>query len=125
MIVGICGALCIIISIVYTYSNGFVTLGHVLLGTLVFSIPILAIIWYKIFSRTFANRESGKGFVVSDDELKKLISEHGVTLTKLHPSGIVLIKGERVDVVSEGSMIEKNREIMVLCVEGIEWLLGW
>ena len=118
MIVGICGALCIITSIVYAYYNGFTTLGHLLLGISIFSMPILALIWYKIFSRTLANSETEKGFTSADEELKKLISEEGITLTTLHPSGIVLFEGKRVDVVTEGSMIEKDKKVVVCTVEG-------
>ncbi len=118
MIVGICGALCIITSIVYAYYNDFTTLGHILLALSFFFIPILVLIWYKIFSRTLANSETEKGFTSANKELEKLISVHGISVTTLHPSGIALLNGHRVDVVTDGTMIEKNRKIVVFEVEG-------
>ena len=118
MIIGICGAVCIITSIVMAYNADYTILGHALFGCGIFSIPILLIIWYKVFSKTFSIDESEKGFSSSDEKLKDLLSLEGVTLTPLHPSGIVLIDGKRVDVVTTGDMIEKDTKVKVIEVEG-------
>ena len=118
MIIGICGVVCIITSIVMAYNADYNILGHVLFGCGVFSIPILLVIWYKVFSTTFAIKESEKGFSSSDEKLKDLLSLEGVSLTPLHPSGIVLIDGKRVDVVTAGNMIAKDTKVKVIEVEG-------
>ena len=118
MIVGICGIVCMITSIVFAYNTNHNILGHVLISCSIFSIPILLIIWYKIFSKAFSIKESEKGFSSSNHELKELISKEGVTITPLHPSGIVLIDGKRVDVVTYGNMIGKNVKVKVVEVEG-------
>ncbi|MGR3319294.1 MAG: NfeD family protein [Candidatus Anammoxibacter sp.] len=118
MIIGICGVVCIITSIVMAYNADYNILGHVLFGCGVFSIPILLIIWYKVFSKTFTIKESEKGFSSSDEKLKDLLSLEGVAITPLHPSGIVLIDGKRIDVVTAGDMIEKNTKVKVIEVEG-------
>jgi membrane-bound serine protease (ClpP class) len=42
----------------------------------------------------------------------------GTALTNLRPSGTALIDGKRVDVVTNGSMIERGAEVKVIAVEG-------
>ena len=118
MIVGICGAICMVTSIVLAYNRDYTLLGHVLSGCTFFSIPILAVIWYKIFSKTLAMHESEEGFTSANEKLNDLIYKEGVTLTPLHPSGIVIIDGERVDVVTNGTMIEKDVKVKVVEVGG-------
>jgi len=51
-------------------------------------------------------------------ELKALVGKHGVTVTRCRPSGTADIEGQRVDVVAEGMMIELNRPVEVVDVEG-------
>lgn len=118
MIIGICGVVCIITSIVLSYQNNHTILGHLLVGCGLFSTPVLLILWYKIFSKTFAIHESEEGFSSTNESLKNLLSAEGTTLTPLHPSGIILINGERVDVVTRGEMIDKNKKVKVIEVEG-------
>ncbi|MCF6149801.1 MAG: hypothetical protein E3K37_14190 [Candidatus Kuenenia sp.] len=118
MIIGICGVVCIITSIVLSYQNNHTILGHLLVGCGLFSAPVLLILWYKIFSKTFAIYESEEGFSSTNESLKNLLSAEGTTLTPLHPSGIILINGERVDVVTRGEMIDKNKKVKVIEVEG-------
>ncbi|HMA59991.1 MAG TPA: NfeD family protein, partial [Halanaerobiales bacterium] len=42
----------------------------------------------------------------------------GETLTPLRPAGIVLINGERVDVVSDGGYIDKGKDVEIVSVSG-------
>jgi len=43
----------------------------------------------------------------------------GVALTQLRPSGTAKIGGQRVDVVAESGLIERDTEIKVVAVEGM------
>ncbi|MEM5592240.1 NfeD family protein [Niallia circulans] len=42
----------------------------------------------------------------------------GVTLTALRPAGVILIEDERIDVVSDGSFIDKGKKVKVVKAEG-------
>ncbi len=42
----------------------------------------------------------------------------GPALTQLRPSGVALINGQRVDVVTEGGLIERGAAVKVVTVEG-------
>jgi membrane-bound ClpP family serine protease len=48
-----------------------------------------------------------------------LLGKDGVSLTVLRPSGTAVFNNERLDVVSEGGFIEKDRKIKVIKVEGV------
>ncbi len=117
-IVGICGAGCVIASIIFAYLYVSNLLGHILLGIGICFIPIFFITWYKLLNRTFAVKASEKGFSSARDRLNGLLSAEGVAITTLRPSGTANIKGNKVDVISEGEMILKNTKIKVTDVKG-------
>jgi len=58
------------------------------------------------------------GWVASTEIEKRLLNREGKTLTTLRPAGVAIIEGERVDVISEGMIIERDTPIRVVRVEG-------
>lgn len=117
-IVGICGAGCVIASIIFAYLYVSSFLGHLLLGAGICFIPVFFIVWYKLLTKTFAVNASEKGFSSAQVELEELLSAEGVAFTTLRPSGTAYINGKKIDVVSEGEMILKNTRIKVTDVKG-------
>jgi len=55
---------------------------------------------------------------VSNINRTELIGKLAVTSTPLRPAGTVNLDGERIDVVSEGSYIDKGKDVMIVKVEG-------
>ena len=88
---------------------------------------IFAIVFFKIFPRTSVGKQvilqeseaQEDGYVAQKMERGELIGQTGVTLTWLHPSGTAIFDGRRFDVVTEGEVIEKDREVEVIDVEGM------
>ena len=117
-IVGICGAGCVITSIIFAYFYVSNILGHILLGIGICFIPIFFITWYKLLTKTFTVNASEEGFSSSNNKFEDLISIEGIAITTLRPSGTAKIKGDKIDVVSEGEMIVKNTKIKVVDVKG-------
>ncbi len=117
-IVGICGAGCVIASIVFAYLYVSNLLGHILLGIGICFIPIFFITWYKLLTRTFAVKDTEEGYSSASDKLDELLTAEGVAITTLRPSGTANINGNKVDVVSEGEMISKNTKIKVIDIKG-------
>lgn len=60
---------------------------------------------------------SEKGYV-SNVTRKELIGMKGKTLTPLRPSGSALFGSERLDVVSEGSYIDRDRNVVIVETSG-------
>ncbi len=85
-------------------------------------IPILVIVGLKLLAKSPAtlNKElsSEDGVISQSPELDNFLNQEGVTLSILRPSGTAKINGKRVDVVSRGEFIEKNKKIIVLSVTG-------
>ncbi len=117
-IIGLCGAGCVITSIIFAYIYVSNLLGHILLGLGICFIPVFFVSWYKLLSKTFSVKASEKDFSSARDRLDYLLSEEGIALTTLRPSGIANIKGSKIDVISEGEMISKNTRIKVIDVKG-------
>ncbi|MEN9764762.1 MAG: hypothetical protein RL397_717 [Pseudomonadota bacterium] len=62
--------------------------------------------------------EAGKGFESAPTSDHALIGKTGKASTALHPAGIAQIQGERIDVVSEGELIDAGESISVVRVDG-------
>jgi membrane-bound serine protease (ClpP class) len=120
MIAGIVGFVCLAAGVVMSYRLfGPDTGNWVLLGVVVASV-LGTIVWLKYFPTSPLGRmfvsESTIGTV--GVERPDLLDQTGVAFTPLRPSGTALINGKRVDVVTEGSMIERGTPIRVVGVEG-------
>jgi len=79
---------------------------------------ILLIMEIQICQLRFRVIDLEKGCSPATDKPDDLLSAEGVAITTFELSGIVNIKGNRVDVISEGEMISKNTRIKVTDVKG-------
>ena len=58
-----------------------------------------------------------EGYVSNENRID-LIGKLGVAQTPMRPAGVIVIDNERIDAVSNGSFIDKGKEIEVIKVEG-------
>lgn len=121
MIAGIAGAICLVAAVV----QGFVVFGpriggYLLLGV-VFGLLVGTALWLKFFPESAMARVFISKGTVGDlkADQPELIGQRGMALTTLRPSGTALIGGRRVDVVTEGSMIERGMPVKVVAAEGL------
>ena len=121
MIAGIFGMLCLIAGVTMGYQEFGAAVGNwILLGTLV-GLLIGFVLWVRYFpSSRFGRRYASDG-VVGDigTERPELVGQTGVAHTALRPAGVANISGQRVDVVTEGAMIERGAPVQVVAVEGL------
>ena len=77
--------------------------------------------WLWLFPRTKVGRAFISTSAVGEigTEKPELVGLTGVAFTQLRPSGTALIGGQRVDVVTEGALIEKGSALKVVAVEGM------
>lgn len=61
---------------------------------------------------------AGSGFDSSPPSDHRLLGKEGISSTPLHPAGIAEFHGERVDVVSEGELIDAGVAVKVVKVDG-------
>ena len=121
MIAGIVGFGCLIGGVVAAYVNLGLRTGNLVLVSVVVGMIVATLCWMKFlpesrFARGFILRRT-----VGDigTERPELLNQSGTALTTLRPSGTAIINGKRVDVVTEGSLIERGAPVKVVAVEGL------
>ena len=79
---------------------------------------ILLVMEIQICQLRFRVIDLEKGRFPATDKPEGILSEEGVAITTFELTGIANIKGDKVDVISEGEMISKNTRIRVTSVKG-------
>ncbi|MBC8242949.1 MAG: hypothetical protein H8E20_01030 [Verrucomicrobia bacterium] len=118
MVLGACAILTMIASVVVAYLNtehGNIFLVIALVSTAIFTVCF--VVW---FPKSAMGQKLASTSAVGDlgIDLSGLVNQTGSTYTDLRPSGKAVIGDDRVDVVTEGAYIEKDRPIKVVAVEG-------
>lgn len=123
-ILGILGAAAVVGSMLLAGDN-VVQMATSIIAALILAFVVI-IIMLKFFGKRvnlfkkFILTESTsteEGYVSSVNRLE-LIGKEGITRTALRPSGTAIVDGERLDVVTEGSFVEKDMPVRVVKVEG-------
>ncbi|MDE3839658.1 hypothetical protein C0966_09845 [Bacillus methanolicus] len=123
-IAGILGFASIIASLFLSAEN-VVHMGISLLIAIGVSI-LASILLVKVFGKKMRlfkriiltdSTSTEKGYV-SNKSRTELVGLEGYALTALRPSGTIVINDERIDVVTEGSFIQKNARVRVVKAEG-------
>lgn len=121
LVAGVLGVLCLFGGVTMGYQEFGVATGNwLLLGTLV-GLLIGFVLWVKYFPTSRFGRVYASHGVVGDigTERPELVGQSGLAHTALRPAGVAIISGQRVDVVTEGAMIERGDAVQVIAVEGL------
>ncbi len=92
-------------------------------GAIILMVGLVIALWIKFFPRTWIGKQmtvtqdlhEAKG---TEDRLSELLNAEGIAIACLHPAGFAEIAGRRIDVVTQGEMIDKGAAISVVEVEG-------
>jgi membrane-bound serine protease (ClpP class) len=87
---------------------------------------VFLLIWFFYY---FPKTSLGKKFVLEAEssvedgciavqDLKRYVGKEGVTQTMLRPSGIALVEGERLDVISDCEFLEKGTPVKIVKATG-------
>jgi membrane-bound serine protease (ClpP class) len=121
MIAGLAGCGCLIAAVVVGYVDHGPATGNAVLLVVVVGLILGTGIWMKYFpgsrfAGVFVSRSAVGNLGLHNESL---LHQTGVAQTNLRPSGTALIGRRRVDVVTEGPMIERGTPIRVVAVEGM------
>lgn len=121
---GVLGAIAFISSIAlgfyYYHETGFmIAVAELVVAT------VLIIIGIKRFPQSQAGRllilgrnlDKKDGFG-GTESFEEFVDKEGVSLTRLRPAGKAVIDSKRLDVVTEGTFIDKGKNLKVVAVEG-------
>lgn len=121
LIAGALGILSLAAGVAYAYINFGARTGNATLAIVLVLLGVGTILWVKFFP----NSAMARMFVLNQSignvgaEKPELLGETGVTLTALRPAGTAIFKGKRVDVVADGTFVEKGTNVKVVAVEGL------
>jgi len=121
-VVGALGALVMLAGIVAGFHRDLNFGLYLLLGAVVFGV-VFFWLWMKYFPRSSMGKrlilqQDAKTWQGYDQGNQTLLGQEGRTHSLLRPAGIAVIAGHRVDVVTQGEIIEENRPVRVLEIEG-------
>ncbi|MFW3590869.1 NfeD family protein [Staphylococcus caprae] len=123
-VIGIIGMTLITLSIIMLGDNIILMLGNVVVALILSIIEWVLLV--KIFKRKIpfldkvilkdsTNSEAGYR---SHEDRSHLVGKTARTVTDLRPAGIITCDDERIDAVSDGTFILRNRQVKILEVEG-------
>jgi membrane-bound serine protease (ClpP class) len=77
--------------------------------------------WVKYFPTSWLGRRmsleaqnsQSEGYTSQDSRLLELVGQQGVAMTELRPAGVARIGEHRIDVVTEGTFVEKGAAVRV------------
>lgn len=120
MIAGIIGFLCLVAAVILGYQEFGLRTGNLVLVAGVIGLALGVFGWLKFFPESrFARRFISKGATGELGVAKPgLLHCTGVAITQLRPSGAAVFSGQRVDVVTEGGLIDRGAPVKVVEVEG-------
>lgn len=119
LVAGVIGFICLIVAIFMAYGEDFAT-GNTVLGIVIGGLAVGTWAWLKFFPESRMARKFIAQQAVGDLGVEKpeLLNGTGTALTQLRPSGVAQINGQRVDVVTEGGLIERGTAVKVVAIEG-------
>lgn len=120
---GVLGGVLLLLSVLLAFGTPMI---FVAMQTVASAIVLTVILFYlatRIFPEnawikrlTFAGAQ-GADYVTSSD-FSSLLGKSGVAATYLRPSGVALVDGARVDVLTQGEFIQEGTPVRITRVEG-------
>jgi membrane-bound serine protease (ClpP class) len=121
-IVGAAGLVCILLANVMAYSNVGVEAGNWTLALSALLLVVTTVAYVKYLPHSPLARLFISNKVSADPKSGQthLVGKVGIAETVLRPSGVVIIGGHRIDVSSDGPLIEKGETVKVVQVDGMK-----
>jgi membrane-bound serine protease (ClpP class) len=117
VVLGLIGLTCMLVSIYFGFEKS-AGLGWTLVVIAAASVPVLAIVWVKVINRVLAMKFTQTGYTSAQMQYKDLVGQEGVALTTLRPAGMARFGEKKVDVVSEGEVVDRDARVRVVEVKG-------
>ena len=123
-IAGALGAVAVVVSIILAGGNPMYMAYSVLIAIAVAVSGMVIIMRFfgkklhllnKVILMDSTDTESG---YVSNVNRVELLGKKAIAITPLRPSGTIDMEGERIDVVSQGSYIDRGKHVIIVKVEG-------
>ena len=109
-------------SLYLVFSSFTPSVFYWVLGADLLALPLVFVLGFKMLAASPLSLKkelsADAGVVSQSPELEKYLNHTGRTLTTLRPSGMALIDGIRLDVITDGEFIEAEAPVTVCKVAG-------
>ena len=121
MIAGIAGLFCLAAGVILGYRKFDTPTGNLISLIVLGGLIAGAFLWLRFFPQSRAGRIFVSQRVIGDigTTRPELLQQTGTAISALRPSGMALINGQRIDVVTEGPHIENGVSVKIVAVEGL------
>jgi membrane-bound serine protease (ClpP class) len=121
LIAGILGMLCLIGGLVAGYQNFGLRTGNFILTGVALGLIAGISVWFRYFPNSRIAQVFISQRTVGDigTEKPELLHKTGAAMTQLRPCGTAIFDGQRVDVVTEGGLVERGTPVQVIALEGM------
>ncbi|HVR35487.1 MAG TPA: NfeD family protein [Methylomirabilota bacterium] len=121
LIAGGLGLACLAAAVILGYVEFGAETGTTILLGVVIGLLFGIACWFRFFpkSRVAGIFISKSALGTSDAAHPEWLHQTGVAHTPLRPSGTAILQGRRVDVVTEGGLIDKGTPVKVVAIEGM------
>lgn len=121
-ILGTLGAIALVGAIV-TGFTAFPNAGAIIAVAIILLTGVILVVWIRVFPRTSLGKAMTVNINLSTAKadqpgIEALVGKTGETVTDLRPGGYAMIDGKRVDVVTDGRMLDRGQPIKVVEVRG-------
>ncbi len=126
MVLGILGALSLVASVVVAYLKHGTFVGSVTLVVVLVGSTVGFVAWMALFPRTSIGRKlilASEPVPADKSRADGLLGQIGEALTPLRPAGTILLDGRKLDVISEGELVEAGDAVEIIRHEGLRTIV--
>ena len=122
-VLGVAGAIALIVAAGIGFTIFPAGTAVVIAISMIVLVGAVIALWIKLFPHTGIGRQmtamrdlkDAKG---TEDNLADLVGKTGVTRSALRPAGFIEVENRRIDVVTQGEMIDSNTSVRITAVAG-------
>lgn len=121
-VLAVAGLIAVFVGVAWTFTADLIT-GAITLGVVIVALPLLGTLLARIWPKTWIGKrlfltptdEATVAQTTGNQQLEQLIGQYGRTLCELRPSGAATFDGRRVDVITEGMLVDADQ--WVRCID--------
>lgn len=126
MVLGILGSLSLVASVVVAYLKHGAFVGSITLVVVLVGSTVGFFAWMALFPRTSIGRKlilASEPVTADKSRADGLLGQIGEALTPLRPAGTILLDGRKMDVISEGELVEAGDVVEIIRHEGLRTIV--
>ncbi|NLB55294.1 MAG: hypothetical protein GX811_05935 [Lentisphaerae bacterium] len=127
-ILGTIGVIAFIAAITIAFSAFGQKIGILVAVIILLSLAGAVWAWLTLLPKTKMGKgitlqSDGKDFISTGQDYSALLNKSGQALTDLRPAGVAEIDGHRLDVITEGGLVNKGAQVRLISIAGNRFIV--